>query len=430
MTDTLYLRLPSPDPSAIVEGLRVAGDGSVVGSCQRATLAEFAAAAGPRVVVLIPGDEALSITVRLPKMPVAKIARALPFALEDQIAGDLEAQHFAAGKPRTHPADGADGGGIEVPVVVMRRERLNEWLACLRLQGIEPAGLHLEDDCVGAKPGDLRLWLRRDEASLRMPGGEALVVSAGDLSAALSLLPADPPPAVLGLQAIATSADRARNTAAIEQIADRFARLVWLDLGDSPLPWLVEQSSLTRPVNLLQGEFAPRRSRGTAQRRWLLAAALAVALFGVHLLDRVLQLRQDAATAVALAQQVLQAVQAARPEVSSIEDAERLLGSTASGAARNSAIPLLIDALADLAAAGLGSDSLQGVTLEAGAQGGPMLRIALAGPPPDAAIDAAMQRSGWTIQRETAADGRGVLQLSPAARRVIPSGVNPSGVTP
>jgi general secretion pathway protein L len=421
MSDTLYLRLSSPERGSPAEGVLVAADGSLAAAPRNAPLQEFAAASPDcRVIALIPGAEALSTIARLPRMSAAKVSRSLPFALEEQIAGDLEAQHFAAGKAMSHKARSPGGAGLEVPAVVIRRDRLAEWVAGLRAAGLEPAGVHLEDDCVAAKPGDLIVWLRRGEAMLRTPGGDSLVVRVEDLADALSLLPAEPPRGTLGLQVFAVAADREQYGGQIAGIASGFARLGWIDAQESPLPWLVAQLPLARPVNLLQGEFAPRRRGSGGWRRWRIAAALAGMLCVTHMADRVIGWRAALAAESALDQRLLQSVRASRPEVQSADDVQRLFGLSSTPRSRQSASAPLVRALGDLSAAGVGAGALKsiaaitaagsGQSQAGGNAGGVVLRVEFAAE--GAAIEAALRAAGWQVSRDGAAAGQDVLLLS------------------
>lgn len=419
MSDTLYLRLSSPERDSPAEGVVVAADGSIAAAPRSARLEEFAAAHPHcRVVAFLPGAEALSTTTRLPKISAAKVARSVPFALEEQIAGELEAQHFAAGKAVSRDAGSAGGTGLDVPVVVMRRDRLAEWVGGLRAAGLEPSALHLEDDCVAAKPGDVMVWVRRGEALLRNPGGEALVVRIEDIGDALSLLPAEPPRGTLGLQVFAGAADREKYAGQIAGIAADFARLGWVDAQDSPLPWLVAQLSLARPVNLLQGDFAPRRRSSGGWSRWRLAAALAGLVLAVHVADRLAQWRAGLVVESALDQRLLQSVSASHPEVQSVSDMQRLIGFSPKTGSPPSASAQILRALGDLSAAGVGAGALRSVAAvmtPASGQSGIgaaaiVLRLEFAAQ--GAGIEAALRAAGWQVSRDSAASGQDALLLS------------------
>ena len=64
------------------------------------------------VIALVPAAEALTTTVNIPVRGAAKLLATLPFALEDQLAEDVEKLHFASESRRK------DG---QVPVAVVAR---------------------------------------------------------------------------------------------------------------------------------------------------------------------------------------------------------------------------------------------------------------------------------------------------------------------
>lgn len=86
---------------------------------------------GARLHVWTPGADTLLTTTTLPTQSRAKIAQALPFALEDQLLGEPENMHFAH-RPLT------DG---RIAVAVTARERLEGWLHALGEAGLHPASL-------------------------------------------------------------------------------------------------------------------------------------------------------------------------------------------------------------------------------------------------------------------------------------------------
>ncbi len=403
MIQTLYLRLAELASDALVEGLLLAADGSVVAETATSTLAEFATRhPGVRVIALIPGAEALETSARLPKMPATKVRSSLPYALEESLAGELEAQHFAIGPSvANNPSVAGGDAGLLVPVIVMARARVTSWVELLRSQGLPPAALHLEDSCVAAKPGDVVAWMRGGELLLRSPSGAAVVTRIDDLAAALQLLPTDPPAATLGLQIHATSAARATHGEVVEHAAADFSRVSWLAAANSPLPWLVSQLAIAKPIDLLQGEFASRPSVAAGIRRWRLAGALLAAIFLLHLGERMLVWQRDATRAELLERVVFEAVKSARPEVQSLSDAQSLLATLGSGGRT------VTRALADLAAAGAPVESLGLIAVEAG-----NVRIEFRGTLATDDIEKSLTAANWRVRKDASADGRVALTLS------------------
>ena len=82
-------------------------------------------AAADEVIVWTPAAESLLLRAQLPTRSAAKIAQALPFALEDQLIDPPEQLHFAFARE----ADGA------LAVAVTARERMEAWLAALQAAG-------------------------------------------------------------------------------------------------------------------------------------------------------------------------------------------------------------------------------------------------------------------------------------------------------
>ena len=85
-------------------------------------------AAGARVSVLVPGADVLLAQVELPAMKTQRLARAVPFALEEQLAEDVDDLHVAIGH--------RDAQG-KVANVVVSRPRLEGWLGMLKAIGLQ-----------------------------------------------------------------------------------------------------------------------------------------------------------------------------------------------------------------------------------------------------------------------------------------------------
>jgi len=128
--DRLELWLPRDWPGADAElrWRRTEAGGNVRRGAQRGL---EGLASADEIVVWTPAAETLLLRARLPTRSAAKIAQALPFALEDQLIDPPEKLHFAF----TREADGA------LAVAVTRRERMEGWLAALAAAGLAPTRL-------------------------------------------------------------------------------------------------------------------------------------------------------------------------------------------------------------------------------------------------------------------------------------------------
>ncbi len=109
MSESLVIRL---DAAARGTASWVAVDdtGALLGTIGSGALAQAAAAAGARqVVVLVPAVDVLRARASVPLRSGPRLLQALPFALEDQLAEDVDSLHFAAGRSER-------AGGLSQPL--------------------------------------------------------------------------------------------------------------------------------------------------------------------------------------------------------------------------------------------------------------------------------------------------------------------------
>jgi len=328
MPTTLLLRLPAPG-SLDTEWLTIDEAGVPATARQRGPLTLAAAVArSSRVVVIAPATQILLAEPDLPPGGGVKLARAVPFALEDQLTEDVDQLVFALGRRRA-------GGGT--PVAVVSRTVLKGWLTDLTTAGIEPVAVYADMSLLPDNPGQTVLWYERGRLSVRRPGRLPFAVELAPVTEALIVagVIADPladaapeapmPPEVTTPEhalLYATREDWADIQAEFEALGDRFASLKIQLLPDGPLPWLARDLFNTDAVNLLQGDFTPATDHTVRWRRWRTVAALAVVLLAVHVAAEAIQLRQAKRDNVLLDTQMAQVFAAAMPG-EPLQDARR-----------------------------------------------------------------------------------------------------------
>lgn len=312
MPQSLLLRLP-PNGQEETEWLTLDDTGAPTPTRQRGSLS-LAAAAWPsgRVVVLAPATQILLAEPELPPGSGAKLAKAVPFALEEQLTEDVDQLSFAIGRRR-------DSGGT--PVAAVSRSVLQGWVSELSTAGIDPQAIYADISLMPENPGQTVLWLEKGRLAVRRPGAlpfavelspvkEALVI-AGVIPDALESTP-DPKPmenAILYL----TREDWATVQGEFQQLLEEFASLKVQLLPDGPLPWLARGLAATDTVNLLQGEFSRTVDYAERWRQWRVAAALAAALLIVHVAAQALQIRQAKHESATLDGQIAQVFASAMP---------------------------------------------------------------------------------------------------------------------
>jgi len=275
MAEWLILRMPRA-ADATASWLIADAEGRPLAPVQTGSLEEAGGATtGRRVAVLVPAAEVLNLEIDLPVRAGARAAQLVPFALEEQLATDVETQHFAI-------APGTSAGRTAVAVV--SRSLLEDWLARLAAAGIAPGLLcadaalmpRIAGHAVALLEGDTLSFSDGDDdarLTLSAPAGgfaSALTIAFGDeLPATQLLLHANPP-------------DWQRRSAEVEAARSLLGGLKVQLLGSGALPWLATQLPAAQPLNLLQGAYAPRNSLGAGWLRWRLVAALAAALLLLH----------------------------------------------------------------------------------------------------------------------------------------------------
>jgi len=327
MAETLVIRLPDDDSNA-AESLLVDPVGAPLGDIASGTLEDAAVLGeGRRVIALVPASQVLRTSADIPLRNKAKIQQALPFALEEQLATDVEGQHFAFGV--------RDANG-RLPVAVVAAATVSAWLERFLAAGIKPDAVFSESDALVAMPSTVTVLVDGERIIIREPDGNTTIADPDSLQAILELLIEDEPAAVNEAQHVDTivTDDSAVDHPVVddsqsepvnilvycgEDDHERFA-IIWdmlrlrvesLDvkiLPDGALPRLASQISLQAGVNLLQGPYAPRRELPVDLRAWLRPAVVLCTLL-VLLLVRagvdLWQLNQEEQALDAAARQLL-----------------------------------------------------------------------------------------------------------------------------
>jgi len=277
MPETLIIRLSKPSADATTaEWLVVDEAGGAVGSVQSGPLADAAlSAAGRKVTVLIPGTDALLAEPVVPVKGGAKLAQMVPFALEEQLASDVDDLHFAVGK-RSDLRPG-------VPVVVVAHARMEEWLAALRTAGLAPDAMHAETAVLPATANAVTLMIDHSRVYVRRAETLGAVLEVQPLIEALQLALASGDEAREHVTIYVAEDDYEQERDLLEGLREFTASLQLRLLSGGALPLLASTIAQSNPVNLLQGKYAPDGSINVSFAPWRYAALLAGIFFAVHL---------------------------------------------------------------------------------------------------------------------------------------------------
>ncbi len=106
----------------------VSTDGLSVETSGRGSWNDLPGYEAPSRILLVPGESVLVTRIHVPSRRKSQIIQAVPYLLEEQLVGDLDASHFAIG---------SDRGGQNYPVAVVAHAEMQGWLEEARDHGLE-----------------------------------------------------------------------------------------------------------------------------------------------------------------------------------------------------------------------------------------------------------------------------------------------------
>ena len=243
-----------------------AGEVRSAGSTDAAGFAEAVATHAPwaddpaNVVVLVPAGEVLSATCSVPGRSAAQMRRAVPYAVEEFVAEDIDTMQVACAEPvRNEP----------VRCLVAPRRSVEDWLALLAAVGVEPGFLTADAMALGADDHVVSVVLE----------GEAALIRSGDQVACVDL-----PNLGDVLDGVLAGLADGERTPELRLINATLADLPELRLDGIEVEEIAVETTLLGflassfdggAVNLLQGDYAVKRRPSGAWSRWRPVAAAA-----------------------------------------------------------------------------------------------------------------------------------------------------------
>ena len=345
MAEFLVIRL-GVDREQAASWIAVDSNGTRTSQPVTGPLASAALDVGDRnVIVLVPATTVLTTTVDIPIKGGSRLRAALPFALEEQLADDIDDLHFAAGARR-------EGG--QVPVAVVAHEQMSEWLGRLDEAGLSASRIVAENYGLARIPGTMSLMAAENQIMFNDGADNEFVLQGAMPSDAL---------AVVGALEASDNEDQAPGHLLVYCSPDDEQRyqhdwnalrheLASVDINllpDGVLPRLAVTVAAGSGVNLLQGRYGPKTEVGALFRPWRYAAILFLTLgvlaFGGKVADYYRLTQEE----VALKAQFEQVYQSIRPNdqrevvdpVATVNSVRRSLGAP-------SALQVLLPSLLEL----------------------------------------------------------------------------------
>ncbi|MFQ6005380.1 MAG: type II secretion system protein GspL [Woeseia sp.] len=310
-----------------------------------------------KVIVLVPGAEVLTTCIDIPVKGGAKLQAALPYALEEQLADDIDQLHFASGARRS-------SGNF--PVAIVSRERLAGWIEWLTEAGIQPSSMIPENYGLARIPGTISLLVAEGQVMINDGADTELImqgVSPGDALAAIGALddtatgedPEQGEPAMPTMPrhvlVYCEPEDEERHQHDWLAIRHEMESVDVNLLPDGVMPRLAVTVATGAGVNLLQGEFGARTEYSGLLSRWRYVAVLLTVLGVVGIAAKatnyVLLKNEEAELKERFEAEYRQLA----PGATTVEDPARLIASLRSRAGTAGTAPVFLQSLEQLSRA-------------------------------------------------------------------------------
>ena len=254
--DTLFIRWRDQAPDAVVPATLWTPTGGAQNVS--APLSDLAArATGKAVVAFVPAADVRLGMIDVPARSPQKVLQAAPYALEDQLAEDVDVLHFALGPRQV-------AGGY--PVAVVAKSRMDAWLAPLTQAGLRPTALVPEQLALPWVEDDrIHLLAEPNEFIARTGPFRGFSCAQEDLPAVLKIADPDNRYTLRALLAGDFNPDLSSAGRPIELLPGH----------RSPLEVLVKHWKPDQSINLLQAAYSAREQLNRNWAQWQLPAALA-----------------------------------------------------------------------------------------------------------------------------------------------------------
>ena len=211
------------------------------------------------VTIIVPAEDVLCVQCRVPGRSVSQIRRALPFAVEEFLAGDLE---------DTHIAYGSIVRGKSVDCIAISKDRMRSWLSFLTDLGVKPGRFVVDGLLVPINVGRGTILVDDDRVLVRTES-QLAVVNRTDLAMVTELIPD-----------AGEGDDEITVLAPTDEVLNEFgsvAESIELRVVSKRLtPFFIEQIN-DDAINVLQSEFAPVSAQSDHFKRWKPVFGLAAA---------------------------------------------------------------------------------------------------------------------------------------------------------
>ena len=252
-------------------------DGELTGKITTGSLAELSEASADRTSVVLLNSHCLHINqLQLPTQNLQKLLKAVPYAIEEYIADDVEDFHFVVARNNSFTS-----------VVGIKKATLNNIIQVFHDAGVTPEKIIPDALCLAADDGEQWACLNyKKDSYLQTDVRNGLIISHDILpyivNSKLHDEQQDKPKKIFlfSEQDDATSFDQLKEKG-IDGGTD--IELINIVYNSHPLVVFCGNYKQAMPLNLLQYDFKPKRKTSGYWQHWRLAASLAAVWLVLHL---------------------------------------------------------------------------------------------------------------------------------------------------
>ncbi len=279
MRDQIIIRMPSDGNSDVVQWIKL-GDSILSPSVKQGDLKDIVEEiAGAKVIALAPSNQVLLTRVSIPTSNKQRLLKAIPYALEEELASDVEQLHFATGA--------ADEAG-KTPVAVIEKSLMNRWQEKFNAAGLNVDIIVPEVLALPLFENSWTLLVEESGTLFRTDLFDGYGIDSDNIDFVLQLAISKAEQKPKQLQVYSLDDAVQFDSFATDEIE------IIHQQGQRGLLWLLASAGIDAQnnINLLQGDYSQREQLGKLWRPWKFAASLAGVWFVLQLTVSIIQSSQ------------------------------------------------------------------------------------------------------------------------------------------
>jgi len=226
------------------------------------------------LIVLTPATDSLLTFIDLPIKSNSKLKKAIPYALEDQIASDIKDIHFGFAKPKK---------GKLIGVAAISKSELNDYKNLLLTHNIQPHVITSEIHGVPIIEKTITLLIESSRVYINNGLNKAYALDGMDIMESVNLI--DTEKNITNVQ-IYLSENNQDLIAQSEKLRDSYNTVDVKILAKGLLQKLSHNILNANYINFLQGEHAPKIHIKKYFKPWRYATLLVIIFFALSLINK------------------------------------------------------------------------------------------------------------------------------------------------